>query len=92
MIISDIRNIFEQERDYYKSIRVGNFYSSNYIEHKNNGDRDKNVSIEERLNKIKPYLKDIIINLQKLDAWKILSAISINFISSKDINEEQKMH
>ena len=46
MIISDIRNIFEQERDYYKSIRVGNFYSNNFIEHKNNGDRDKNVSIE----------------------------------------------
>ena len=31
------------------------------------GDRNKHLSIEEDLNKIKSYLKDIIINLQKCD-------------------------
>ena len=32
-IIADIRNPFEQEEEenYYKSVRVGNFYSNNYI-------------------------------------------------------------
>ena len=30
------------------------------MEHESNSDRDKNLSIEEYLNKINPYLKDII--------------------------------
>ena len=30
-IISDVRNLFEQEEDYYKSVRVGTFYRDNYI-------------------------------------------------------------
>ena len=56
--ISDIRNHFELENeDFHTPIRVGNFYSNNYIEYESNGDRDKNLSIEEYLNKIKQYLK-----------------------------------
>ena len=31
-------------------------------------------------------------NFQKSGTWKILLAIAINFISSKDIDEEQVMH
>ena len=31
-ILGDIKNLFEQEKDYYKVVRVGNFYSSNYME------------------------------------------------------------
>ena len=32
-ILRDIRNIFEhEEEDYFKSVRVGNFWSNNYIE------------------------------------------------------------
>ena len=65
-ITSDTRNILELENeDYYKSRRVGNFYNNNYIEYESNGDRDTNLSIEGYLNKIKPYLKDMTINLQK---------------------------
>ena len=37
-IISDITNIFEQEEDCYKPIKVGNFYSSIYMEYESNGD------------------------------------------------------
>ena len=34
-IIREIRNLFEyKEEDYYKPIRVGNFWSKNYIEYK----------------------------------------------------------
>ena len=40
----------------------------------------------------KPYLRDIIINLQKSDTWKIQLTIAINFISSKDDNEEYVIH
>ena len=59
-MIRDIRNLFEEQEDYYIPVRVGNFLSNNYIEFKNNGDRNKAPSVEEYLNKITPYLKGII--------------------------------
>ena len=37
-------------------------------------------------------MRDIIINLQNSDEWKIQLIISINFISSKDGEEERVMH
>ena len=37
-------------------------------------------------------MRDIIINLQKFDTRKIQLTIAINFISSKDIDEERVMH
>ena len=49
-------------------------------------------TISKRILKIKPYLRDIIINLQKSDTWKIHLTIAMNFISSKDVNEEHVMH
>ena len=48
--------------------------------------------LKEYLEKIKLYLKDIINDLEKFDTWKIQLAIAINFISSKDNNEEGLMH
>ena len=39
--------------------------SKSYIEHESNGDRNKTLSIKEYLNKIRPYLKDIINDLKK---------------------------
>ena len=65
----DVRNLFEKEREYYyKPVRVGEFWSKNCIEHESNGDRNKTISVEEYLNKIKPYL--IINYLKKSDRWK----------------------
>ena len=53
-MISEIRNLFElSNEDYHDPIRVGSFYSNNYIEYESNGYRDKNLSNEEYLNKIK---------------------------------------
>ena len=69
-LIRDIRTLFNQEDDYYKPIRVGNFWNSNYIEYESSGDRNQNLSVKEDLDKIKPYLGDIIINLQKSDNGK----------------------
>ena len=81
----DTRNLLKLENeDYYKPIRVSNFYSNNYIKHESNGNRNKNLSSEEYLNKLKSYLKDIIIDLQISGTWKI--QLTINFISSEDIN------
>ena len=68
-IINDIRNLFEHEQeDYYNPVKVGNFWSNNYIEYESKGDRNKIVSVEEYLNKIRPYLKDMINNLKKPDS------------------------
>ena len=53
---------------------------------------NKTLSIEEYLNKVRPYLKDIITDLKKSDAWKIQLTIAINFMSSKDTDEELVMH
>ena len=92
----DIKNLFEheeeEEENCYKPGRVSNFWSNNYVEYGSNGDRNKSLSVEEYINKIRPYLKDIINNLKKSDAWKIQSAIANNFISSIDNNEERVIH
>ena len=37
-------------------------------------------------------MRNIIIDLQNSDAWKIQLTIAINFISSKDSEEEHVMH
>ena len=58
-IIRGIRTLFEpEEKYYYKPIRVSNFWNNNYIEYKSCGDRNKNQSVKEYLDKIKPYLRD----------------------------------
>ena len=49
--------------------------------------------VTEYLNEIKPYLEEEIINNFKLsDTWKIQLTIPINFISSKDNDEERVIH
>ena len=69
-----------------------NFWNNNYIEYESNSDRNKNVSLKEYLDKTKHCVKDIIINLQECDTWKIKSTIAINFISSKDAEKGHVMH
>ena len=71
---------------------MSNFWSNNYIEYKSNGDRNKTLSVEEYLTKIRPCLKDIINNLKKSNTWKIQLTIANNFISSIQNDEECVMH
>ena len=52
----------------------------------------KIISIKEYLNKIVSYLKDIMNNLQISDTWKIQLTVAINFIFSKDIDEERVIY
>ena len=67
-IIRDIRSRFEQQEDYPNPKSVSNFWNNNYIEYESNGDR--NLSLEKYLNKIKPYLRNIIIDHQSSGTWK----------------------
>ena len=60
-IFRDIKNLFqhEEEENYYKPVRVSYLWSMNYIEYESNGDRNTTLLVEEYLNKICPYSKDI---------------------------------
>ena len=57
-----------------------------------NGDRNKAQSIEEYIDKVRPYLNISFNDLKKSDAWKIQFTIAINYISSKDNVEERVMY
>ena len=50
-------NFFEQkeEEDYYKPKKVDKFYSDNFILHQIRDNKNETLSIEEYLNKIRPY-------------------------------------
>ena len=55
----------KEEENYYKPVRVSNVLRNNYVEYESNNDREKIVSPEEYLNKIRPYLTGIKNNLKK---------------------------
>ena len=59
------------DEDYYKPIKTGNAFSSNYIEYESNGDKDKISLIKEYLDIIKPYLSTMINNHKAHGEWKI---------------------
>ena len=65
----NIRNLFKhgKEEYFYKPVRVGNFWSDNYVKYKGNADTNKTLPVEEYLSKIKPYFKDIMNNPKKYD-------------------------
>ena len=60
-------NSFELEEDYFKPVRVGNFYSSNDIEYESNGGKNKTLSIKKYLDEMKSNLNDMINNFKKCD-------------------------
>ena len=54
-MLRGIKNLsdHEEEKTYHKPVRVSNFWSNNYTGCKSDGDRNKALSVEEYLNKIK---------------------------------------
>ena len=50
------------------------------------------MPLDEYLSKIKPYLTNIIIDLQNSDTWKNPLTILINFISLENAKEVHLMH
>ena len=47
-IIRDIRTLLkQQEEDYYKPKRVSNFWKNNYLKYESNGDKNRNLSLDE---------------------------------------------
>ena len=67
--IRDTRTLFEQQEDYYEPERVNNIWNNNYIGYESNGNKNRNLSLDEYLNKIEPYLRNTIIDLQNSCTW-----------------------
>ena len=62
--IGSIRRLFKKfDRDYYKPVRIDGCFAginNKYMEYVSTGDRSENLSPEECLNMIRPYLRDLI--------------------------------
>ena len=71
---------------------MGSFCCNYYIEYESKGNINKTNAVEKYLNEIRSYLKDIMNKIKKLNKWKIQLTIAINFIFSKDNDEEHVRH
>ena len=80
-IIRDVRGLCESDKDYYEPKKIKVAFNDNYVEYESNGDKDKRLSIEEYLNMIRSYLRNIIDNHK--DEWKIQLTMEINFFLLK---------
>ena len=89
----DIENLFKISinKDYYKPKLNKSGYNNNYIEYRSEG--DKLLTIEEYLDLIKPYLKELMNDHKNKVEWKIQLTTQTNFISLRPgSNETHVMH
>ena len=76
------------ENDYYKPILVKSFHNDGYKEYESRGDMTKSLSIEEYLDKTKPYLKELIDIHKAIEnnskEWKVQLNAKIKNVSLDD--------
>ena len=73
----------------YKPTIVKSGYNNNYIEYRSEG--DKLLTIEEYLNLIEPYLRELINDHKNKGEWKIQLTAQINFISLRPGSGETRV-
>ena len=92
---SEILRIFsstkKKKKILIKQQNVNNYWSNNYTEYKRNGDRNRILSVEEYLDKTRPYLRDMINDLKQSDLWKIQLTVTISFSSFRDDSDEERV-
>ena len=90
----DIRYSFNEitKEDYYEPLENKSTFDGNYIGYESRGDNNNNLSLEEYLNIIRPYLRDMIDNHKTHSEWKTQLIMRIIFVSSLDTNEIHIMH
>ena len=87
--IENVQDLFKIS--IYKPTKVKSGYNNNYIEYRSEGDRL--LTIEEYLNLIEPYLRELINDHKSKGEWKIQLTAQINFISLRPVsNETRVMH
>ena len=75
----------------YEPTLVKSGYNNNYIEYRSEG--DKILTVEEYLDLIEPYLRELINDYKSKGEWKIQLTAQINYISLRPgSNETRVMH
>ena len=88
--ITDLELLFDEidENDYYMPILVKSFYKDGYKKYESRGDINKSLSIEEYLDNIIPYLKELTNNHKAIEndstEWKIQLNAKIKNVSLDD--------
>ena len=90
--IDEIEKSIYGLKDNFKPCKCTSSFNSNYVEYRGDGHEDKNLSIKEYLDEMRPYFSDIINEPKNKNKWKIQVNMSINFISLKDSNEVRTMY
>ena len=72
-------------------LKVGNTISSNYIKYKSNGAKDKTLSIQKEINKIRPHLGSLINDLKNKGEWKIYLSMKNNSMTSENATGTRTM-
>ena len=62
------------------------------MEYESRGDKDRNLSLQEYLNIIEPFLRGMMNNHKNHREWKIQLIMWINFVSSLDTDELHIMY
>ena len=86
----DIENLFDEasEEDYYKPIVAKSSHKGNYKHYESIVDIEKRLSVYQYINKIRPYLYDLINDHRIVRrVWKIQINMHVNFISSRETGE-----
>ena len=87
--IKDIKN-------FYKPILVRSSFKNNYKYYESRGDKDKQLSVNQYLYMIMPYLSDMINDHKAIRnesrEWKIQINMHVNFISSNDTGETRTIY
>ena len=84
-----MRNLLDSpiDDDYYKRIITKSAFNNNYILYESMGNKDKNLSLEEYLDRIRPYLSYIINNYKTQGTWRIHSGRIHKTIEHKTLGE-----
>ena len=85
--IENVQDLFKIS--IYKPTIVKSGYNNNYIEYRSKG--DKLLTIEEYLNLIEPYLRELINDHKNKSKWKIQLTAKINFISLRPGSDETRV-
>ena len=80
--------IFDPEKDHHEPKKTVSAFNNNYIQYESMGAKDKNLSIEEYIDVIRPYLSDIINNHKAQREWKVHSG---NIITEHKTQGEWKI-
>ena len=85
--IENVQHLFKIS--IYKPTIVKSGYKNNYIEYRSEG--DKLLTIEEYLNLIEPYLRELINDHKNKGEWKIQLTAQIDFISLRPSSDETRV-